>query len=86
MAAKKKKLQIPQEILARINEFSSGGFILFTFDEHGNPNITSCFDSQTHSVAMQYYIGNWVKALDQITANITTQTLMGSNRPKPDGD
>lgn len=82
VAARKKQLQIPQEILARVNEFSSGGFILFTFDEEGNPNITSCFDSQTHAIAMQYYIRNWSNALDNITLNITAQNIMHGQRTR----
>jgi hypothetical protein len=79
----KKHLQkIPDQVLAQINEWSSGGFLLFTFDEHGNPQINSNFDNQNYAASMQYYISNWVKAIDCINLAMITNAIAQARRRK----
>ena len=82
---KQKSFVLPKDILSKINECSSGGFVLFTFDEFGNPHINSQFDSMTHAVAMQYYISNWLQAIDDINSDIMKSNISGG-RNRPDDD
>jgi len=70
---KKKKdepFRIPKELLIKINECSFGGFVLFCFDEAGEPMAYTMTDDDVNGMALQYFIGNWSKAIDK--ANIET--------------
>lgn len=61
---KQKKSSFPKSLLNQINEFSSGGFMLFNLNEHGKLEIHSKFDNPLASIAMQHYIDVWMKALE----------------------
>lgn len=73
--------EIPQKTLSQINEFSSGGFVLFTFDEDGNPRMASQFDSIPHAAAMQYFIYNWSKVLNSANTKLIFKTMFGDDDP-----
>ncbi len=83
MTRKKRPFQIPEELLARINEMTSGGFILFTFDELGQPQINSRFDSAIHGAAMNNHISTWMRAMDNVTLHFASQAIISKNmRPR----
>ena len=44
MSKKKRKFVFPDKLLDEINECSAGGYILFVFDEYGNPEISQMKD------------------------------------------
>jgi hypothetical protein len=79
---KKRIAKIPDQVLAQVNEWSSGGFLLFTFDEYGNPQINSNFDSQSHAASMQYYVSNWVKAIDVLNLAMVSNAINQARRKK----
>lgn len=82
MARKKKTFQMPEQILRQINEFSQGGFILFTFNDQGIPETTAMFDSPPHSIAMASFVKNWSNAIEEIHKNITIQNMCQVNKIK----
>ena len=63
--AKNKEFQFPDSILSQIDECSQGGFLLFTFDKKGMPEVRSKFDNAQNAMAMHYYINNWLNHLDR---------------------
>ena len=80
MSRKKKSFQIPEQILRSINECSSGGFLLFTFNDQGIPETIANFDSPAHSIAMASFVKNWSNAIEEIHKNITIQNLCAANK------
>lgn len=71
--------QIPEGVLSHITEHSSGGFVLFTFDEEGFPKIDMQFDDAARAKAMQGYIKDWINAMD----HINTQLMISNILPEP---
>lgn len=44
--SKKESTRIPEPLLDQISEWSCGGFMLFNFDEEGNPQVYSKVESE----------------------------------------
>ena len=78
MGRKKKSeepFEFPQSVLNQIEECSAGGYVLFIFDAAGNPIVHSYFDTTPNAMAMQFYINNWNKALEEINLNATIESI-----------
>ena len=75
MSKKKRKFVFPDKLLDEINECSAGGYILFVFDEYGNPEIYNKFDDAVAAMAMQYYIDNWAKAIEALNVESMANSL-----------
>ncbi len=82
MAKKKKKpsddqppFEFPSSVLNQVEECSAGGYVLFIFDSEGKPVVHSYFDTIPNAMAMQFYIGNWNKALEDINLNATIDSI-----------
>ena len=82
MPRKKKKLsdeeapfEFPSSLLNQIEECSAGGYVLFIFDAEGKPVVHSYFDTIPNAMAMQFYIGNWNKALENINLELTIDSI-----------
>jgi len=73
--AKNKEFHFPDSILSQIDECSQGGFLLFTFDKNGMPEVRSKFDNAQNAMAMHYYIINWLNAVEQINLENTIQNI-----------
>lgn len=73
--AKNKEFHFPESILSQIDECSQGGFLLFTFDKNGMPEVRSKFDNAQNAMAMHYYIINWLNAVEQINLENTIQNI-----------
>lgn len=73
--AKNKEFHFPESILGQIDECSQGGFLLFTFDKNGMPEVRSKFDNAQNAMAMHYYIINWLNAVEQINLENTIQNI-----------
>ena len=85
--AKNKEFHFPESILSQIDECSQGGFLLFTFDKNGMPEVRSKFDNAQNAMAMHYYIINWLNAVEQINLENTIQNIkMVSEEDEDDGD
>lgn len=64
-----KDFQVPEAVLSQLNECSGGGYILFTFDEEGQPAVYCQFDNAAYALASQCYVKNWAEAIDQSHIN-----------------
>lgn len=82
MTKKQKEVTIPDNLLAQIDEFSIGGFMLFTFDTQGNPKVHTCFDNAISASAMMYYASNWTKAMDSLNTSITANAILNQGRKR----
>lgn len=76
---KPKEFQIPDGILEQMNEFSSGGYLLFTFDIEGNPRIICRFDSAVHSMGAQKYLAQWLDAVNETQTENIAQAIRGNS-------
>tara|TARA_R100000152_G_C6776423_1_gene205534 strand:- start:2182 stop:2475 length:294 start_codon:yes stop_codon:yes gene_type:complete len=71
----KRGFEIPQSMLRQLNEFSDGGFVLFTFDDNGNPNVHSKFDTNKDAMALQMFISNYAEAIEEISVRSTLNSI-----------
>ena len=76
---------VPEDLLERLNECSFGGFIFFCFNEHGEPDVYSKMDNNVNSMALQHFIRNWSKALDEASIE-TSKAQMLRIEDEEDGD
>ena len=81
---KKKNFEFPKQVLDQINECSNGGYVLFTLNDQGLPDVHSGFDNPIHAMALQYYINNWAKAVETLNAEVTTASLEMQEFPPED--
>jgi hypothetical protein len=81
-----KKFVFPQAILGQINECSNGGYILFSLDTDGLPQVHSDFDNPTYAMALQYYIENWGKAVEGLNIELTARSFDLSENLDPEDD
>lgn len=57
---------IPADILRKLNEHTSGGFILFYIDVDGNPQTIEKVDGQTLFRGLMSYIEDTVESVREI--------------------
>jgi hypothetical protein len=79
-----KKFKFPDSVLDKVNECSNGGYILFTINQEGLPEVFSDFDDPTKAMALQYYIDQWSRALTALNVDLTTQQIMGEDEDPDD--
>ena len=72
----KGKFVVPKELLENINECSFGGFVLFCFNDSGEPDTYSMVDDNVNAMALQYYIRNWSKSLDLANIESSKRQIM----------
>ncbi len=82
----KKKFSFPKSLLKQLNEFSSGGYILFNFNENNDPQVISKFDNQMNAMALLYYINTWLQSVDQLNLDATTDAILQENNEDRKGD
>ena len=82
--AQKKNFTIPPDFFTKLNEFTMGGFILFTLDEDGSPKVYSKFDSDTHALALMSFLKHYADALDDNTASNISDGINGDGGPPDD--
>jgi hypothetical protein len=56
---------VPDHVLDRISEHSSGGFILLTLDAEGQPRFKYQFDNLPSAITMQYFMDKFLTFLDE---------------------
>jgi hypothetical protein len=71
-----KGFRIPRATLSQLNEFSSGGFVLFTYDGQGNPCVHSQFDSSKDALALQMFATNWAEAMNELGSKSTMDSIL----------
>lgn len=75
----KRGFSIPAKFLNQLNEFTNGGFILFTFDESGSPKVYSQFDSDTHALGLFAFLNFYANSMNEIHQNTVTGTIIDPN-------
>ena len=73
-------------LLRQVNDHSGGGFLLFNFDKQGVPEMHSNFESHTEAMALQYYVQNWLKAVELITIEQMSQSIVDNENPPEEGE
>ena len=68
--------ELPNELLERINECSYGGFVLFWFDDKGEPDVYSMVDNNVNAMALQYFIRNWGKSIELANIEASKKQLL----------
>ena len=68
---------LPSSILNQLNEFSYGGFLLFTFDEEGSPRFYAQFDNELYMMGLQKASEYWLEGVHDNNANNIKQQLSG---------
>ena len=56
--------RMPDIILDQISEWSCGGFMLFNFDEDGNPQVYSKVEDERNAMSLQYLVSHWADAME----------------------
>tara|TARA_Y100000401_G_scaffold105435_1_gene98086 strand:+ start:398 stop:703 length:306 start_codon:yes stop_codon:yes gene_type:complete len=67
--------KFPQSLLTQIDECSDGGFILFTINSEGEPEVRSRFDDPIKALALQYYAKNWTDVIDELNNKATFSNI-----------
>tara|TARA_B100001175_G_scaffold215952_1_gene183518 strand:+ start:90 stop:404 length:315 start_codon:yes stop_codon:yes gene_type:complete len=67
--------KFPTSLLTQIDECSDGGFILFTINSEGEPEVRSRFDDPTKALALQYYAKNWTDVIDELNNKATLSNI-----------
>ena len=80
------KFKFPDSVLDRVNECSNGGYVLFTIDDQGLPEVFSEFDDPTKAMALQYYIDNWTKAIEALQVDVTAKSIINDPDPEDSDD
>jgi hypothetical protein len=75
--------KIPSSLLKQFDECSFGGFVLFSFDSNGNPQVHSKYDNSLNAMAIQNFISNWSSAMHDISVESTTQILKNEREEEP---
>ena len=74
--------KIPDSLLDQISEWSCGGFMLFNFDETGNPQVYTKAEDERNAMAMQYLVRHWSEA----TENNISDSFMKITNSQGDED
>lgn len=73
-----KPFQLPDAILAQLNEFSNGGYILVRMGEGENPpEIFLQSDNPIISIGLIEYLRCWCNSLQSVNETSITETMMG---------
>tara|TARA_R100000234_G_scaffold24436_1_gene14089 strand:- start:2246 stop:2512 length:267 start_codon:yes stop_codon:yes gene_type:complete len=67
--------RIPDGILDQLSEWSCGGFMLFNFDEYGNPQVYSKAEDERNAMSLQYLVSHWSDAMENMNSDTFTQNL-----------
>ena len=67
--------RIPDILLDQISEWSCGGFMLFNFDEEGNPQVYSKAEDERNSMSLQYLVSHWSDAMEDMNSNSFTKNI-----------
>lgn len=67
--------RVPDIILDQISEWSCGGFMLFNFDEDGNPQVYSKVEDERNAMSLQYLVSHWAEAMEDMNAKSFNENI-----------
>ena len=71
----KETQRIPDNILDQLSEWSCGGFMLFNFDEDGNPQVYSKAEDERNAMSLQYLVSHWSEAMEDMNSNSFSKNI-----------
>jgi len=81
----KKNFVIPNSILSQLNECSSGGFLLFAFDEVGTARSYVKFDTEMHLLALQKTAEYWIEGMEAANLEQMKDTMNPESQDDSEG-
>ena len=67
--------RIPDILLDQLSEWSCGGFMLFNFDEDGNPQVYSKAEDERNAMSLQYLVSHWSEAMESMNSDTFIKNL-----------
>ena len=67
--------RVPDIILDQISEWSCGGFMLFNFDEKGNPQVYSKVEDERNAMSLQYLVSHWADAMEDMNSKSFNENI-----------
>ena len=67
--------RIPDNILDQLSEWSCGGFVLFNFDEDGNPQVYSKAEDERNAMSLQYLVSHWSEAMEDMNSDSFSKNI-----------
>jgi hypothetical protein len=80
MSKKQQESSMPEALLTNISEWSYGGYVLFSFDGEGRPQVHSSAPDELNAMSLQFFIRGWSKAMDEISRESFLQNIAESVR------
>lgn len=68
---------LPNSLIQQINEFSTGGFVIFIKGQGGNPFVIEKYDSSVDAIGIRKFIQVWGNVSDNISENMIAASLLG---------
>lgn len=63
---KRQKSSIPPSVLHNLNEWTTGGYIVFFVNKDGKPEIVGDLDSEITMLGLHSFISSWTKATEEV--------------------
>lgn len=77
--------RIPDSLLDQLSEWSCGGFMLFNFDENGNPQVYSKAEDERNAMSLQYLVSHWSEAMETMNSDTFTNNLNQAFKEEDEG-
>ena len=77
--------RIPDSLLDQLSEWSCGGFMLFNFDENGNPQVYSKAEDERTAMSLQYLVSHWSEAMETMNSDTFTNNLNQAFKEEDEG-
>ena len=77
--------RIPDSLLDQLSEWSCGGFMLFNFDENGNPQVYSKAEDERNAMSLQYLLSHWSEAMETMNSDTFTNNLNQAFKEEDEG-
>lgn len=68
---------VPSRLLEQINEFSTGGFVLFLKDAAGEVTVYEKFDDLINAVGMHKFIQIWGNTMEEVNDENIQASILG---------
>tara|TARA_Y100000310_G_scaffold344359_1_gene456724 strand:+ start:1026 stop:1310 length:285 start_codon:yes stop_codon:yes gene_type:complete len=78
--------RIPDILLDQLSEWSCGGFMLFNFDEKGNPQVYSKAEDEMNAMSLQYFVSHWSNAMESMNSDSFMNNLNTVFKKRPEQD
>tara|TARA_R110000824_G_scaffold55069_14_gene151775 strand:- start:6396 stop:6659 length:264 start_codon:yes stop_codon:yes gene_type:complete len=78
--------RIPEPILDQLSEWSCGGYMLFTFDENGSPQVYSKAEDQRNAMSLQYLVSHWSEAMEAMDSDSFTENINQAFKEEEEGN